>query len=288
MKEPFLINPPRRRYSYNRVRRHKNPFGESLMIAGLNPFRGRARARGLFRSNEPAWFGHSKAHAKAARKGWRKNRYRRNEPAWFGHSKAHAKAARKGWRRNRYRRNPAGVMAPVERMIGYDLPTFGNLTGAGTGIILTASMPRMTNMTATAFQRYGVEIATVLGGGFLVGMLPSPKMRTMKGFGAGYIVGGIGWIAAEFIREFILPMIPGMPAGLKGYGDYAVGTPAFAPGYVSTGEMGDYKILGDVGAFPPTGFGAFPGVDVGYGYGHGDTDLSTFEYQPAAPGVSNY
>lgn len=249
MQEPFLINPPKRHHRRNRVRKHhRNPFGESLMIAGANPFRGgHRRHRGLFGRN--SFFGHAGAHSKATKKGDRK--FKRN-------------ARRKHY----YRRNPASM---VQNIIGYDF--LGNLPMLATGaasLIATTGMPGFLNMQNVAWKKYGIEAATIIGGGFAI-----RKFAKSSKHSTAWIIGGSAAILAELIRTYVLPMIPGM-AAFKGF-DYAVGTPAYGPGYSG---VGDYRIAGDaMGAFPDTGFGAFPDSQVGYSYEHPE---QSFEYGAGA------
>jgi len=64
---------------------------------------------------DPSWYGHPKAHAKAAKKGHRRagRKTTRRDPAWFGHSAAHSKAAKKGHRRTTRRRDPVVLGDPA-------------------------------------------------------------------------------------------------------------------------------------------------------------------------------
>lgn len=66
---------------------------------------------------DPAWFGHPKLHAKAAKKGVRRKKRKAagRDPSWFGHPRLHAKAAKKGARRGK-RRSPAQIAA-TKRML---------------------------------------------------------------------------------------------------------------------------------------------------------------------------
>jgi hypothetical protein len=294
VKEDFLINPPKRKRRakakaerafgglggahrplvfgpkggpWKRSHRSKrklatlqNPFGESLMIAGLNPKR---RKR------------HNPKHRKTM--GFARLFDRHNAPGRRRHYGA------------RRKHNPAGVLAPLERMAGFDFPTLGQFAGFGVGAVVTASVPRMVNMTGTPFKKYGVEFATVIGGGFALNMIPfSPKVPALKGFAGGFVTGGFGWIAAELVRDFVLPNLPfGWGARFKDFGTYQPGLPAFGPGYQGyEGYEGleSYEPLNGLSQLNDSGLGAFPIGDSGFGAFPGDGGAYDMTGTPFTPG----
>lgn len=246
MHRPLVFGPPsgpwrRSHRSKRRLAKLINPIGESLMIAGANPHRRKHRNK-------------KRSHSKTM-------------PHLFG--RMPNPFSRHRSKRRRY--NPmAGVLQPINKMIGYNLPSLGNLVGAGTGVILTAATPRLAGMADTPWKKYGVELATVLGGGFVFNMIPS-KVKVLKGFTTGYIYGGFAWIVAELARQYVLPHIPGM-SSFQGVDNYTPSLPAFGPGYHGyEGELAYEPLQGDMGAMPlndaglgESGFGAFPELDGGY------------------------
>lgn len=247
MKENFLVNPPKHKRSSKKRRhakRRHNPIGESLMIAGLNPFR--------------------------------RHKARRNDPTWFGHRKGHRKAAKR-------RFNPAKALS-VKGILGFNpLSTDINLyTTVGSGILVAAT-PRligpMINWGKSGWQKYVVEAAATLGGAFLLTFTPAKKIHATS-----WAVGGSIAILGEILKEYILPIIPGGSAlkGYEDYtvGTPAYG-PGYSSvqGLEDYKVLGD---TGDFGAFPDTHLGAFPDISSSdYSY---DRNLDSFvEYGLGQP-----
>jgi hypothetical protein len=266
--EPFLVNPPKKKRKHKlfaglgsmhrplvfgpkggpwkRSHRSKrklatlqNPFGESLMIAGANPKR---RKR------------HNVKRRKHAFSGLR----------MFGNP-THRKRTRS------HRRNPAMALGNIGRITGLNKITgnMGNIVTGGIALIATPVIARMTGFDKQPWQKYGMQTVVVLGGSALLGMF-GPTRR----YSGAWVIGGAAGIAAELLRQYVIPMIPGMQA-FRGYDNYEPGYPAFGPGYVplnslsgvgSVGELG-YDTLGafpDSGSYAGDGFGAFP--DAGSAY----------------------
>jgi hypothetical protein len=251
--ENFLVNPPKKHRKAKRrhAKKRHNPIGESLMIAGLNPFR--------------------------------KRHMRHN--SWFGHSKQHSTAAKKGRKHRKAKHNPAIAMS-TKGILGFDpLKEATFFSSAFGGAIVTTAAPRligpMIKFGTTGWQKYATEVLTVIASGLILRSFKATKGDISEGFVTG------GWIAVgvEALREYILPMIPGV-SKLAGLEDYRVGEPAFGPGYTA---LADYRVMGDVGAFPETShLGAFPDISTSdYSYDR-DTD-KYMEYEiPSHTAVSGW
>lgn len=259
MQEDFLVNPPKKRRKakkaksafgglggahrplvfgpkggpWKRSHRSKrklatlqNPFGESLMIAGLNPKRRKRYGVKHRKTSFASLFG-------------------RHNP---------------GRRRHYGRRRHNPTMA-ITRTIGLDKIT-GNLPQIFAGavaLIAVPAIPRMTGFDNTPLRKYGMETAAVLGGGAVLGFFS----QTRK-FSGAWVIGGSAGILADLIRQYLIPMIPGLSA-FKDFGTYQPGLPAFGPGYQPYSDYGYEPLQGTddsgLGAFPmgDSGLGAFPG-----------------------------
>lgn len=183
------------------------------------------------------------------------------------HRRRHANAKRRRHNahqkmRRHHRSNPALALGNFGRITGLNQITgnLGNILVGGAALIATPVLANMTGLAGGApWRKYGIQTVVVLGGGFLLGTLgPTRK------YSGAWVIGGAAGIAAELLRQYVIPMIPGMSA-FKGYDDYTPGYPAFGPGYVPLESLGGYGGLGyeQLGAFPGSqfqgdGFGAFP------------------------------
>lgn len=272
--EPFLVNPPgRKKKSAGSMDSHRalvfgpkggpwhrshkskrklaklvNPFGGSLMIAGLNPRRRHGKKK------------HSRKHA-----GMHMGTHL-GALSLFGRGhKRHNK------HRRHHRRNPALSLGGFGRTIGLNKITgnVGNIVVGGVALVMTPVLANMTGLTGgAAWRKYGVETAVVLGGSALLGL-----MGPTRKYSGAWVIGGAAGIAAELLRQYVIPLIPGMSA-FKGYDNYTPGYPAFGPGYVPLESLSGYDGLGydTLGAFPGQGyqgiegdgFGAFPGEEAAY------------------------
>lgn len=258
-KEAFLINPVRGKKRKSTTRSKKkatgrsrrrmsyNPIGEEVMIMGLNPRRGRRRTtkrkrkrRNSYMKN--AWFGQSKRHATAAKKGHskRKRKYstkrkRRRNPIM----KSNPVRRRKRYtKRRRYRRNPAGVRSL--RLGGFNvtkmLPLF--LTG-GLSAIATTMAPNTLGMVTPA-TRYGSQAAVGLIGGIIINNAVGKEHGTVWFVTSGAV------IVSDMLQKYVLPrVLPGGAMSAFPYEDTAVGAfPEYGADYGDEDDM-DYDMVGD-------------------------------------------
>lgn len=263
--EQFLTNPPKKRVRHKRAagsmhrplvfgpaggpwsrshgprsKKHRaklmNPFGESLMIAGANPKRRK-------------------------RHGAKRRKHAFSGLKMFGnprHQRTH---------RRTHRRNPAMALGNIGRITGLNKITgnMGNIVTGGIALIATPVIARMTGFDKAPWQKYGMQTVVVLGGSALLGMFgPTRK------YSGAWVVGGAAGIAAELLRQYVIPMIPGMSA-FKGFDSYEPGYPAFGPGYVPLNSLSGVGEIGydTIGAFPDYGYagdglGAFPDAESAY------------------------
>ncbi len=272
--EPFLVNPPKGRRKLKHPDQHRpllfgeaagpwrrshktkrklaklvNPFGGSLMIAGLNP-----RRKHKKRSHKK----HRKMHLGAL-------------SLFGGHS---GMAAKHNKHRRHHRRNPALALGGFGKVTGLDKITsnMGNILTGGLSLIVTPVIPRLTGFDKQPWQKYGMELVSVLGGSFVLGMF-GPTKR----YSGAWVVGGAAGMAAELIRQYVIPMIPGMSAfkGYDGLDNYVPGYPAFGPGYVPL------QSLSGVGELGYDTLGAFPGSSY-EGYGEGGDSFGAFPDEGSA------
>jgi len=90
-----------------------------------------AVSHGHHGSGEGYWFGDSKRHRKAAKKGWKTRRANggSGEGYWFGDPKGHKKAAKKGWKKRR----GGGEAEPIEvyKMLAKQHALMGDMLASG-------------------------------------------------------------------------------------------------------------------------------------------------------------
>lgn len=252
--------------SKRRLAKLENPFGESLMIAGLNP---RRRHR-------------NKKH--------RKTGFAR----LFGRHNMPKHRRRTGARR---RHNPAISLGAFGRMTGLDqisgnMPT---LAGGVLGTLFVNNMPGAIGFDRTPFQKYGVQLVSTLGGAAIL-----RQFKWTKNLSGGFIIGGALLMFLELYKEYISPMIPVFPGsglikplrGYEGFENYTPGLPAFGPGYTPYADYGaGYETLPGYAGIDDSGLGAFPiGGDSGFGAFPGDGgayDMTDTPFTPAE-GTSVY
>lgn len=215
--EPFLVNPPKRkkkgipssllrkmtrRWGPKRAmkkaweemeKKKKNPFGEEVMIVGLNP---RRRRRGKVQRKRAA----SKkiAHKKKKRVKTPSKKKKivvayQTGPKTYTRS-AYSKSKKAGIKINRprRRRNPA-----VKNMFDVKSALPHVAVGAGSAIAVAVA-PSIIPVQAPVVK-YGVQLGTVVGGGLLLG-----KTVKDKSLGITWAITGSAVILADILKTYVL------------------------------------------------------------------------------------
>lgn len=122
----------------------------------------------------------------------RKSSKRRRRNAWYGHSRAHARAARKGWRTRR--RNP--VYVRKKDFVSYAKDSFSaeNIIGGGAGLVAALAVPKWIPKWSTGWKSVAVSAATAVGGGFLI------HKYVDKNYGKAFTAGGVAVTAVKALR----------------------------------------------------------------------------------------
>lgn len=249
-KEVFLINPMKKCDKhlnplpgrYKKTKLVKNPLAETLMVVGANPVRRRSKEM-LTNS----WYGESKRHSSAAKKGWRKRRRssravsaaprrrkrrvtaaprrrrravavaaprrrrtaatpvaRRRRTARTRRASAirgtsprrYRRYATNPRRRRSYRRNPIALGGMVSTLKS-SLPLA--ITG-GASIIATNMAPSFASkyIGTSDMAKYGVQVATALGGGIAVRKFVGSQHATI------WTVAGLAVIVANLAQKYLL------------------------------------------------------------------------------------
>lgn len=264
MKEPFLINPPKRLKGLSR-RFESFPYRYNFLF---NPTKlesvskkrrktmakRRVKTRSSRKRHRPVLYGSGKKwsrgpHSLSRRAGISINprrrtrrRVKRNSPLMI----AGANPVRRRYRRNaprhrvaRYRRNPiSGLGGPMD--FGKNMPYIftGALSATATAMVPSMLAPMLPAGFTGPPTRILLKFATAVGGAFVVDMV-MPR----RGHGAVWALVGSGIALADALQEYLLkPM-----------------------GFISDYEVGDYEVEDyedneDMGAFPDTdvGMSAFP------------------------------
>ena len=201
-----------------------NPFGEEVFIVGANPRRRTSRkrvtkrrkrrnpVRGLTKRN--AWYGSSRKHAAAARKGWRKR----------SRSKS----------RRRARRNPArstalslGGINPMKPLTMLRPAIVG-----AAGYLVAERVPAMVGFPV-GWAKTGVQAGVAVAGSMLLKRFLGKRDAIIFAIGSSIV------IAKDLIEQYILSAIPGGavsgvdaytseyegPEGVGAYTSENIGTP---------------------------------------------------------------
>ena len=234
VREPFLINPPKRLH-HSKSKRHmrlthwRPPSAKALGGEGT-------RHRPVVYTRKGHWF--TSLSSKIARPGAKLNRVRRRRPmrhtpfgaegmlvgfnprrssmALFGrHHRVHHR------NRKRYHHNPRRHYRRNPIMGGSYIPL---VLGGAAGAVMVRFIPKIVGVASGTLTDYGVRVATIVGGGYAVKRFISQRAAE------GWIVGS----AAVFLTDLLAPTLSGL--GLSGMAAFPpMGMPAMA------------------------GFGAFPG-----------------------------
>lgn len=188
-REPFLINPPKRKRllrrtrfgSMNPFRRRRNPFGEEVMLVGLNPFKKRR----------------SHMFGNPFRRKRRKNkvRSRRRRNAFLFNPVRRSRRRRNPVHRSRRRRNPMrryrrNPITSFGSAMSY-LPTVGGAIG---GMIAVKTIPRLLGVTGLPY--YGVQAAVVVGGGWGLQKVSSKVAE-------GFVIGSAATALYDVVKGFL-------------------------------------------------------------------------------------
>lgn len=234
VKEPFLINPPKRLRRKTSSKRHmrlthwRPPSAKALGGEGT-------RHRPVVYTRKGHWF--TSLSSKIARPGAKLNRVRRRRPVrhnpfgaegmLVGFNPRRSSMALFGRRhhrnRKRHHRNPRRHYRrnPIMGGMGGYLPL---VLGGAAGAVMVRFIPKIIGTTSGSITDYGVRLATIIGGGYGIKRLGSQRAAE------GWVVGS----AAIFLTDLLAPTLTSL--GLSGMAAFPpMGTPAMA------------------------GFGAFPG-----------------------------
>lgn len=190
-----------------KVRRRYKKRAVPMMMTGFGLGRRRVALGRRTNIMGNTWFGQSRRHRKAAKKGWRGRRRRRGSVRMsnplFGH-RIYGKRRYKS-----YRRNPQiGVQKVLSNVIA--IQSWGPLavTG-GLSIMTVAILPTMivpgfiAQPMVGPFVKYGVQLATVFGGGMLVGNFVDNRHSN------AWIVSGVAYVGYQLMRDFVFkPFFP--------------------------------------------------------------------------------
>lgn len=242
--ENFLVNPPRKR-------RRSAPKRRRVAKRKMNP----APAKRKRRVRRNTWFDSPGRHRTASKLGWarrkRKRSKRRRNPVGETLMIAGANPRRRRkryYKRNlatnrhrRYRRNPPqfGPLTKFQRNLPY-------IFTGGLSAIATTSVPALLGpgIVTSPLVKYGVQLGTAIGGGFVVDMV-IPR----KGHGVVWMIVGSAVVLADMLQTYVLA---GMLPGLSNYevSNYEVagnGDDALIDEEGNIYEEGE-----SVGAFPDT------------------------------------
>jgi len=212
--EPFLINPPKRlrRSSKRRVltTHWRPPSAKALGGEGT-------RHRPVVYSRKGHWF--TSSAARIARPGHKLNpsrrrrrtsrnpfgaegmlvglNPRRSHMKLFGKRRVHHRNRKRHHRRNparRYRRNPMGTF------MGY----FPMILGGAAGAVAVRYIPKLAGMAPGGIADYGVKLATIIGGGYMIDRFIS------KPAADGFVIGS----AAIIVTDLLAPVLSSV--GLSG------------------------------------------------------------------------
>lgn len=286
-----------RRLAANRRRRHhRNAYVSNRRRSRRRKAHAKNRRRTHARRRHSAnrrrrshrrnsWFGHRKAHRRAALSGWSKRRRRSRK----GRKGMHAN------RRRRLHRNP-GVAAVLEVLKTGALITVGVagqklLTGLIRTQVLDRIFPPAAPVTAPAASGLGAMldefnplIAGALGaaaGAWATHMLVkdrNTKVLIMGGFGAGFVHTALVFLLNKLNQPKIADMLSGDGTAARISAMYGLGAGAsLQPHYAPISGFGEYfseaGAASGLGAYGPNpdimqaaaGYGA---ADTSYGYGN--------------------
>jgi hypothetical protein len=188
---------------FGRPPKKKNPFGEEVMIVGVNPRR-RRRRRSRVRSRRRSFFLDNLFRRR------RRRRLRDN----FLENRRRRRLRYNARRRRRLRRNPVvrggGLAISFRRPSTLLMPV-----AVGTAaFILTDRAPSMIGATST-WQRYGAKAAVGVGGSILI----SKFFGRTNGM-VWLLASGIN-LATDLVKQYILPKVTALPAQpVSGYGAF--------------------------------------------------------------------
>ena len=154
--------------------------------------------------------------------------------AWYGHSKAHARAARKGHRRNPVTTGIGGLMKVGDWA---PLAVTGGLSMATVGVVPNIVLPMVG--IVNPFARWFTQLATAFVGGQVVGRFAGKQHGTI------FLITGTSLVGYDLLKTYLLRnLFPTLPlAGPDDY--YGADNPyGYAPGQDLTyGDMSAFPAL---------------------------------------------